>query len=309
MRTVISAVAHGRQVAFQAAKWGGHPFEQAALSRLVEITAGMPEVVVGLVDGTVDIDHPDLAHDRLRALPSTPAGCTSRDASCVHGTFVAGLLASRRTTESPGICPGCTFLLRPVFGADTTASTMPSATPHELAAAMLECIENGARVVNVSATLTASRADDQGGLSRVLDLAARRDVLVVVAGGNQALITGSALTRHPWALPVIAHSRSGRPMPDATLGASIGRRGVGAPGDEVLGLAPGGRKLRLSGSSVAAPYATGTAALLWSEFPDVPAGEIRWALTAGGARRARGVAPPPLDAWVAYRRLAERWRR
>jgi len=61
----------------------------------------------------------------------------------------------------------------------------------------------------------------------------------------------------------------------------------------------------LSGTSVAAPLVSGTIALLWSEFPDITANQLRREVTQSEARR-RTVVPPLLDAWAAYRALAER---
>ncbi len=186
---------------------------------------------------------------------------------------------------------------------------MPSASHGELAAAMLECIEHGARILNVSAALTEARAREQGELAQVLDLAARRGVLVVVAAGNQRVIGGSTLTRHGWVLPVVAYARSGRPAEGATLGGSIGRRGLGAPGEEVTSLAPGGGRVQLGGSSAAAPFVTGAAALIWSELPGVSGPELRLALMTGVGRRRRSVVPPLLDAWSAYRAIGKAQRR
>ena len=181
---------------------------------------------------------------------------------------------------------------------------MPAATPRELAAAIRECIDVGARIVNISAALTTTRGDERGLLAQALDLAARRGVIVVVAAGNQATVAGSVLTRHRWVLPVAACSASGRPVASATLSASIGARGLCAPGDDVTSLAPGGGLRRLGGSSTAAPFVTGAAALIWSEHPKAHAAAIRFALTAGGRRPS--VVPPLLDAWSAYRAMEAR---
>ena len=60
--------------------------------------------------------------------------------------------------------------------------------------------------------------------------AAKRGVLVIVAAGNQGMLGSTAITRHPWALPVVAYDLHGRPTEHSNLGGSIGRRGIGAPG-------------------------------------------------------------------------------
>jgi len=50
---------------------------------------------------------------------------------------VAGILAARRGSVAPSICPECTLLLRPIFSESADGSgRMPSATPQDLAAAI-----------------------------------------------------------------------------------------------------------------------------------------------------------------------------
>ena len=129
-----------------------------------------------------------------------------------------------------------------------------------------------------------------------LDHAARHGVLVVAAAGNDPTTTGSSLTCHPWAIPVAACDDRGQPMPNSTIGASIGRRGIAAPGSLVLRPGPGETWLPFGGTSAAAPLVTGTIALLWALFPDAPAAEIRWAVTAAPPITDGGLASAPRQA-------------
>ena len=69
-----------------------------------------------------------------------------------------------------------------------------------------------------------------------LDHAMRRGVLVVAAAGNQATVGSTVITRHPWVIPVVAYDADGAPMGQSNFGNSIGRRGLGAPGDRVTSL-------------------------------------------------------------------------
>ncbi|GAA2145981.1 hypothetical protein GCM10009760_35250 [Kitasatospora kazusensis] len=302
------------------------PHELVGLSALMARGPGRPEVVVGLVDEPVALDHPALAGQRVRVLAAggssaagpaaggdgcgVPAGCSP----CRHGTFVAGLLSAARSSAAPGICPGCTLLVRPVFpgrrgpewglGRDRapgrTGCGRSAARVEELAAAIVECVDAGARVLNLSVAPEQPSSARRRELESALDYAAHRGVITVVAAGNQGRLGSSALTRHPWVLPVVAYDRRGRLMDLSNLGGSIGGRGVGGPGEAVTGLGVGGGPVTLTGTSVAVPFVVGTVALLLSEFPGAPAGEVRAAVagTSGGARRA--VVPPLLDARAAY---------
>src|SRR4029434_3701319 len=133
--------------------------------------------------------------------------------------------------------------------------------------------------------------------------AVKRSVIVVAAAGNQATLSSSAITRHPWVIPVVACDLRGRPMNESNLGRSVGRRGLTAPGEAITSLSAQGRPLTLGGTSVAAPFVTGTIALLWSEFVTATAMQIKLAISNASAPRRASVVPPLLDAATAYQFL------
>jgi subtilisin family serine protease len=125
-------------------------------------------------------------------------------------------------------------------------------------------------------------------------------VIVIVAAGNQGTVGSTAITCHPWVIPVVGYDLQGRPMNHSNLGGSIGRRGLGAPGDRITSIGANGKPLTLGGTSAAAPFVTGAIALLWSEFPAATATEMRFAATQAHMPRRTTVVPPLLDAWAAY---------
>jgi len=279
--------------------------ELVNLTALMDRGSGSSGLMIGLIDGPVATQHADLAGQRLQELPGKHrtrcADVTST--ACRHGTFVAGILSARRDSLAPAICPGCRLLVCPVFAeASSPCEHMPSATPLDLAAAIVGCIDAGARVVNLSLALTQPSTRGEQALEEALHHAVRHDVIVVAAAGNQGTVGGSAITRHPWVIPVVACDLRGRPMNESNLGSSIGRRGLRAPGDAITSLGADGRPLSLTGTSVAAPFVTGAVALLWSEFPTATATQIKLAITQPRLRPA-SVAPPLLDAAAAYQRL------
>jgi hypothetical protein len=129
------------------------PLDVVSLVRLMERTAGRPEVAIGLIDGPAAADHTQLAAESVRLLAAPRADSTEggTGAARAHGTYVAGILSARRGPAAPAICPGCTLLVRPIFfepavaGADT-----PGANPADLADTILDCIQAGARILNLS---------------------------------------------------------------------------------------------------------------------------------------------------------------
>jgi subtilisin family serine protease len=284
-----------------------NPLELVTLTALMERTSGSPEVKIGLIDGPVVAQNPGLSSERHReVLGANGASCTQTNSiACLHGTFIAGILSAKRNSPAPGICPDCTLFVRPIF-AETTSGRehMPSATPQELAAAIIDCIEAGVRVINLSLTLAQPSIKRERVLEQTLDRAVRQGVIVVAAAGNERTLGSSAITRHLWVIPVVACDLQGRPLNESTLGSSIGRRGLRAPGDRVTSLGTEGQALTLAGTSVAAPFVTGTIALLWSEFHAATAAQIKLAVTqASTTLRRATVVPPLLDAAAAYQSL------
>jgi len=282
------------------------PLSLVKLASLMDRTSGRPEVTIGLIDGPVLLEHPDLASAQIREIPGLEGGCRSASSSaCQHGTFVAGILSANRNAFAPGICPGCTLLVRPIFTEGTPGhDQVPSATPQALAAAIIDCVEAGAHVINLSLGLAQPTGKEERPLAQALDQAVRRGVIVVAAAGNQGTLGSSPLTRHPWVIPVVAFDLAGRPMNESNLGGSIGRHGLGAPGDGVTSLGAEGEPLTLGGTSAAAPFVTGAIALLWSEFPSATGAQIKLGIT-GGARPLRSsVTPPLLNAAAAHQALS-----
>lgn len=283
-----------------------HNFCLVGLPPLMQLTAGSADVTIALIDGPVALDHPDLAVENMRVLPAAgTASCSQpQSVACRHATRVAGVLHAKRSGIVQGICPGCTLLIRPIFSEAAAAEpgAAPRADPAELADALCEVIQAGARVVNLSVVLADSWSPSQPALDQALEYAARRGVIVLAAAGNQGTLGSSAITRHPWVVPVVACDGQGRALPESNLGASIGRNGVMAPGQDIASLAASGGCGRFSGSSAAVPYVAGAVALLWSVFTTAGAGQIRWAITASLGPR-RSVTPPLLKAWLAYQAL------
>ena len=283
------------------------PLRTTRMLPLMERTAGIPEVVVGIVDGPVLPSHPGLRQVRLRSISATAAeGCRlSESPACRHGTFIAGILAARRGSPAPAICPQCTLLTRSVFcEAPASKQSCPEATPRELGAAIAETVRAGAWVVNLSIGFSGAAMPDHPDLAAAFELAFRKGVLVVAATGNQGRVGRPPLSAHPWVIPVAACNPWGGPEPNSNLGPSVGRRGLLAPGSGVTSTCSSGGYSEMAGTSVAAPFVTGAIALLWSLHPGAAAAQIRRAILQSGPRRS--ITPPLLNAEASWRQINER---
>jgi subtilisin family serine protease len=277
------------------------------LTPLMDRTSGRSEIVIGLVDGPVQVGHPSLG-DNIREMGRSHAGggCSHRHSlACMHGTFVAGILSAKRGAEAPAICPGCTLLVRPIFPEVFAADeTVPSATPHELAAAIVELVDAGARLVNLSAALAQiPTAREERALRDAVDHAAARGVMIVAAAGNQPTMGTTVITQHASVIPVVACDHRGRPLTESNLAHSIARRGRLAPGAGINSLSPDGSPLPAGGTSVAAPFVTGAIALVWSEFPGASAARVRMAILGAAPARQPSIVPPLLNAWAIHQAM------
>jgi subtilisin family serine protease len=284
--------------------------DMVKLTRMMDLTAGKPEISIGLIDGPVAVESPGLNSKQIRYISknSTNGGTcmNTNSAGCLHGTFIAGMLSGTRDSPAPAICPACRLLVRPIFIETATGGDrMPSATPEELAQAIFDCVDGGARVLNLSVGLQQSLSKGAHLLKEALDHSVSRGVLVVAAAGNQGTVGSSALTRHAGVIPVVGCDLQGTPLSYSNLGSSIAQHGLRAPGESITSLRAGGHEtLTWGGTSVAAPLITGAIALLWSEFPAATAAQIKFTVTQANLRRTT-VIPPVLDAWAAYETMLQ----
>ena len=303
--------------------------DSLGLIPLMQQTAGSERLTIALIDGPVDISHPDLAgarfidgnagqprqpaHDPMRGpmrdstrdsmRDSTP-GIANHPPAYLHGTFIAGMLVARRGSAAPAICPACPLLVRPIFTTYSDAGTgLPTASAEGLAEAINASIDAGASIINLSLAMARPSPQDVVALDASLDRALQRNVIVVAAAGNQGAVVSSAITRHPWVIAVAACDEHGRPTADTNLCASIGRRGLAATGVRVTSLGAHGESLTLGGTSVATAFVTGAVALLWSLHPAANAAQVRRAITHSGRRRRSSIIAPMLDAEAANRAL------
>jgi subtilisin family serine protease len=280
-----------------------NPFDIVGLSPLMERTEGARNITVSVIDGPARLDHPAFSPQRIRAIEKrSPAACQNVESyACNHGTLILGMLAAKRGVGAPAICPGCTFLLHPIFTEITHGNDpIPVSTPEQLGTAIIDCVSAGALVINLSVALTQHSLRGDGQLEQALNYAAQHGVLVVAAAGNQGTIATSAITGHPWVIPVISCDIHGRPTRESNLGSSIGRRGLAAPGENVTSIGSDGKLGTFHGTSAAAPFVTGTIALLWSEFPKASAAQIMRALMRPDGLVRKAIAPSLLNAWTAF---------
>jgi subtilisin family serine protease len=266
----------------------------------MNLSSGISNIKIGLIDGPVKMNHPDLNTKNICELQGNISGSCSNANSiaCSHGTMVAGILFAKRGSNAPSICPGCSLLVRPIFNDAGKIPGMPSATPEQLAAAITECVQAKANIINLSAAIVHGSQKSEDRLIEALDLAAQKGVIVVAAAGNQGIIGSTIITRHPWVIPVAACNQNGIPLPFSNFSAIIGKQGILAPGDNITTLGSDGKEKIFNGTSAATPFVTGALALLWSAFPELHATTIKHALVSSNNKK-RAIIPSLMNAALA----------
>jgi subtilisin family serine protease len=251
---------------------------------------GVDDDANGYVD---DVNGVDLTTRNARNVPADENG---------HGTHVAGLIAAARDGRGVvGAAPRAKLMLVRVLDRNGGGSIAATAEGIRYAAA------NGARIINCS---IATPGDDPM-LRDAIAFAGRAGALVVASAGNQgadvdrAPVYPAAIAA-PNLIAVAATSpRDGRRLADLS---NFGRTTIGlaAPGEGVLSTArDGGYEVR-SGTSMAAPYVAGVAALMLSLRPDILAPEMRAAILGAAAPSTLPVSAGYLDAQAAVRAVTTR---
>jgi subtilisin family serine protease len=151
-----------------------------------------------------------------------------------------------------------------------------------LARGIVRAADLGAKVVNVSI-----QTNDQPDLRAAVDYALARDVVVVAAAGNVRKGDGTPAPAFPAAYPGVLSVGSAGPDGKRTdFSNAITPVSVLAPGEGITSTWPGGAyRQDLEGTSYAAPYVAGVAALVRARHPGLDNVRVRRRIeiTADGA--------------------------
>lgn len=231
-----------------------------------------------------------------------------------HGTLVAGIIAgaSDPDTGFAGVAPDATILsIRQA--SEAYAPTQPggrnnAGTPQTLATAIDLAVAQGAKVINISEAEcgNAGTVDDPR-LTASVTAAIDKDVVVVAAAGNlgsgpacreqntpgKPAVTGATPADIPGVIAVGATDEKGQPADFSLGGPWIG---LAAPGVGIISTNPypgrGGQvdsltgpngTQKIQGTSFAAPYVAGVAALVRERFPKLNARQVTERLLATAA--------------------------
>ncbi|HUG92263.1 MAG TPA: PatA/PatG family cyanobactin maturation protease [Planctomycetaceae bacterium] len=233
------------------------------LERLWAESRGDPDVAVAVLDGPVDLSHPCFERARLEVLEPDGRTDGDRGLAALHGTHVASLLFGGPGGPVPGIAPECRGLIVPVFRTDPRGAVVPC-SQLDLARAIVRAVNHGARIINISGGQLETTGEPEPALRDALRLCAAEDVLIVAAAGNDGCECLHLPAADPSVLVVGAMDAGGEPLALSNWPESYRDRGLLAPGEAIVGAAPGGGTIALAGTSFAAAIVSGVAALLMS---------------------------------------------
>ncbi len=251
------------------------------------VTTGSPDVVVAVIDTGVDMSHPDLAANVWLNPGENCPGCRNdgvdNDGNGYaddwrgwdfangdndptdgngHGTHVAGTIGAvgNNGVGVAGVNWNVRLMAVQALGADGTGTTADAVK------AVLYAAHNGAAVLNNS-------YGGDGYSQALADAIAEADgagaLFVAAAGNDSANRDTSPSYPASYALPNVISVAATDERDALAYFSAYGPQAValGAPGTDIYSTWPGGTYATESGTSMAAPFVSGAAALAKARFP------------------------------------------
>jgi subtilisin family serine protease len=263
----------------QAAKTEGDP-AQYALARMRlpqahDLSVGA-DVTVAVIDSGIDPSHPDLAGSIAAAFDPLNG---NNEAPHAHGTGIAGIIAAHGRLM--GAAPSARLLAIRAFGAQRNGAESTSFT---VLRSLDYAVTGNAQIINMSFA-----GPQDAAIGRGLAAAAAKGIVLVAAAGNAG---PKSAPLYPAAdrnvIAVTATDASDKLFAQSNRGGYVA---LAAPGVDILAPAPGGKYQVSSGTSMAAAYVSGVAALMIARNPGISPADVRATL----ASTARDLGPKGRD--------------
>lgn len=248
-------------------------------------------VIVGVVDSYVDVSHSQIKNQILINSNEIPDNGKDDDNNGYvddyssmnfthipnpviqneHGTHVAGIIASDHSGLMKGIAPEAKIVAAPFISNDGSGSL------GDAIEAMNYVVLRGAKVINAS----------WGGSACVVALhdafaeITKKGVLIVVAAGNDGNdidIRPSYPAAFDIAGQITVGASNFNDYMTSFSNSSFKLVHLAAPGDDIMSTTPNEQYNYLRGTSMAAPFVAGAAAVLMGAFPQASSLKIKEAL-------------------------------
>lgn len=252
------------------------------------------DVAVAVIDSGVDIQHPQLRNQIFVNLNEIPNNLVDDDHNGliddyygfdfftkngevlpvgIHGTHVAGIIAADSSTGPiQGLAPMAKIL--PLNFMDHNS---PGGSMGDAILAIEYASQRGVRIINASWGGSVCSSS----LKRTIEALNERNILFVAAAGNEGLELDN-YPEFPAAYRVLSQLTVGAIMPSQRMAGfsnySDKYVDIMAPGSMIWSTTPDSNYEPLSGTSMAAPFVSGAAALLWSAYPLANLSQVKTAL-------------------------------
>ncbi|WP_170304869.1 type VII secretion-associated serine protease mycosin [Kitasatospora viridis] len=273
--------------------------QRVQLDRLWQTATGKG-VTVAVIDTGVDPTNPQLARpgkvisgttylmDKSQNPPVQAQGGSTTD-PVGHGTKVAGIIAA---TPMPGVgfvglAPDANILT--IRQNDDAGDGDVNTLTQSINEAVKDRQADNVRVINISQDVRSvgGSPDFTGsaGLQQALAAAEQAGIVVVAASGNDGQGQPTYPAAYPTVLAVGASDRNNERASFSQYGDFVQ---VAAPGVDMLSTVPSHGQCVDDGTSFAAPYVAGVAALLVQEYPNWTPRQIRARIEQTAQRVERG---------------------
>ncbi len=270
-----------------AAPAGVHEPNAPLPNRSPRINGGVG-VTVAVIDSGVDIHHPLLERKRWINPNEVRGDRIDNDGNGIiddifgydfvdntttitdphgHGTFIAGMIAGGKGTQTLGIAPGAKIMPLRVLDASGIGSSVA------IANAIRYAVDQRANIITLPLVSSESEV-----IRAAIAHAAERGVLIVAAAGNSSAddpsFPANLSSQYPNVVSAGALEDDGLRLPESNRNSLSNSVQIEAPGIH-HGILPGGDMGTYRGTSVSAAWISATAALVWSRNPLLTASQVR----------------------------------
>jgi subtilisin family serine protease len=237
------------------------------------VSKGSPQVIVAIIDSGVSLGHPDLAGQVVRGRNfTTPDVNDFGDDYVGHGTHVAGIIGGlwNNGVGITGLAPACRLM--PIRAVDRFGFT----AEEWVASGIIWAVDNGASVLNISIGFPEATSL----LHAAVQYADAKGAVICASSGNIATDPIGYPARYHETICVGATDNRDEVTSFTSTGPQMT---IAAPGRDIYSTwdttAEPDTYKRKSGTSFAAPYVTGAAALVRSVNPTLSPAQVRGVLT------------------------------
>ena len=230
-------------------------FDKIQALEVWQVTSGSQDVIIAILDTGIDQTHIDLAGQVIASVNFTQSPTV--DDVDGHGTHIAGIIGAIANNGAgiAGLAYNCSLMNVKV------ADDRGFVDAEAVAEGIVWAVDNGAKVINMSLTLT----EPTQALEDAIDYAWSKGAILVAAAGNNGSSTPMYPAYYTNCLAVTATNSNDFLAPLANHGDWVD---VAAPGAKIYSTLPGNSYDYKTGTSMATAYVASLAGLLFTMVSD-----------------------------------------